>query len=44
MCVYVNEKNFVEVFKNLADTDLKIILLAYQNNYIERLNVDDKRF
>jgi len=30
---------FAEVSKNLAiDTDLEIILLNYQNNYIERSN------
>ena len=27
-------KDFVKVFKNL-DTDLKIILLGYQSNYVE---------
>jgi len=26
--------NFVKVFKNLLDTDLKIILLDHQNNYV----------
>jgi len=31
----------IEISKNLA-TDLKIILLDHQNNYVERLNVDDK--
>jgi len=29
--------------KNLARyTDLKVILLDHQNNYVERLNVNDK--
>jgi len=35
---YVYEKNdFAEVSKNLT-TDLKIILLDYQNNYVKRSN------
>jgi len=40
----VHRKNgFVEISKNLAQyTDLKIILLNHQNNYVERLNINDK--
>jgi len=40
----VHGKNdFVETFKNLTRyIDLKIILLDHQNNYIERLNADNK--
>jgi len=34
------KNNFVEVFKNLA-TNLKIILLDHQNNYVRYLSVDD---
>jgi len=33
--VTLHEKNgFAELSKNLLDTDVKIILLDYQNNYI----------
>jgi len=37
---YLHEKNdFTEVLKNWAiGTDLKIILLDYQNNYVKRSN------
>jgi len=36
------KNRFAEVSKSLAlDTDLKIILLDHQNNYVERLSVDD---
>jgi len=36
-----NGKNdFTEVFKNLANLILKIILLDHQNNHVERLCVD----
>jgi len=40
----VHGKNsFVEISKNLARYRYtKIILLDYQNNYIERLNIDNK--
>jgi len=35
-----NVKRFIEVSKNLARyTDLKIILLDYQNNYVRRSNI-----
>jgi len=42
--VFVHGKNsFVEISKNLARYRYtKIILLDYQNNYIERLNIDNK--
>jgi len=37
---YTRKEGFAEVSKNLTgDTDLKIILLDYQNNYVERLNI-----
>jgi len=32
------ENGFAEIFKNL-DTDLKIILTHYQNNYVEHSNL-----
>jgi len=39
--LYTQKKRFFpKVSKNL-DTDLKIILLDYQNNYVERLSVAD---
>jgi len=31
---------FTKISKYLANTDLKIILLNYQNNYVEYLNID----
>jgi len=35
--MYTGRTVFLEVYKNLArDTDLKIILLDYQNNYVGR--------
>jgi len=37
-CVH-GKNGFAEVSKNLANTDLKI-LLYHQNNYVELLNVD----
>jgi len=36
---YLGKNNFIEVFKNL-DTNLKIILLAHQNNYVECSSYD----
>jgi len=33
-----NKNNFIEISKNL-NTDLKIILLNYQNNYVGILNM-----
>jgi len=47
---FINSSSFhgkngsVEVSENLAKykLNLRIILLDHQNNYIERLNVDDK--
>jgi len=37
---YVHEKNdFVEESENLLDTDLKIILLNYQNNFVGTLKI-----
>jgi len=37
-CYYAGrgKNGFAKVSKNLADTDLKIILLDYQNNYVGR--------
>jgi len=31
----------LKYLKILLDTDMKIILLDHQNNYVERLNIDD---
>jgi len=36
-----DKNNFAEVSKNLLDTDLKIILLNHQSNYVERSNIFD---
>jgi len=36
----MHEKHSAEVSKNL-DTDLKIILLDHQNDYVECLSIDD---
>jgi len=38
--LYIHEKNdFVEGSKILLDTDLKIILLDYQNNFVRTLKI-----
>jgi len=36
----MEKNNFAEIFKNLTKiTDLKIILLKHQNNYVEILSI-----
>jgi len=37
---YLHRKNdFAEIFKILLNTDLKIILLAHQNNFVGTLKI-----
>jgi len=39
-CLYIHRKNdFAEGSKILLDTDLKIILLDHQNNFVETLKI-----
>jgi len=46
MCVCIHGKNdFTEVSKNFTiDTDLKIILSNYQNNYVRHSSMISKSF
>jgi len=44
MCDIHTEKMVAKVSKILLDTDLKIILLDHQNNYVHRLNLVLKHF